>query len=355
MIVTPVAATKRVLVALSGGVDSAVCVHLLKAQGFEVRAVVMKMSDLHGATVAAAQEAADALGIPLAVLDLRKAFEESVIDYFVGEYLHGRTPNPCVVCNPRVKFHFLMKEADREGCAFAATGHYARIERENGVARLYRAASLKRDQSYMLYRLGQTELSRLLFPLGGMDKPEVRAIATMEGLSCAKAPDSQENCFIADNDYAAYIRDKVGANRVLPGELVGPDGTICGMHTGIIDYTVGQRKGLGVALGRPVFVREIDAVNNRVLLADAGQDVFSEAVIGSVTTIDGQPLGEDGGVKLRFTAKIRSAATPTPVLVEALHGKRAHIIFDEPQRAVAKGQSLVLYDGERVIGGGFIE
>lgn len=340
----------RVLVALSGGVDSAVCVRLLQERGCDVRAAVMKMSDLHDATVAAAQEAADALGIPLAVLDLRREFEAEVIDYFVGEYLHGRTPNPCVVCNPKIKFRFLMEEADRQSCAFAATGHYARIRKADGAARLYRAASLKRDQSYMLYRLTQRELSRLLLPLGDMDKPEVRAIAEREGLSCANAPDSQENCFIADNDYAAFIRNKVGAERVLPGELVAPDGTVCGQHTGIIDYTVGQRKGLGVALGRPVFVREIDTEQNRVLLADAGQDHFCEAVIDDVTTSDGLPL-----VAGAAQAKIRSAAVPVPVQVEPLGEKRAHIFFDEPQRAVAKGQSIVLYDGDLVLGGGFIE
>ena len=340
----------RVLVALSGGVDSAVCVRLLQKQGCDVRAAVMKMSDLHDATVAAAREAADALGVPLTVLDLRREFEASVIDYFVGEYLRGRTPNPCVVCNPRIKFRFLIEEADRQGCAFAATGHYARVERDGGGARLYRAASLRRDQSYMLYRLTQRELSRLILPLGGMDKPEVRVIAEREELPCAGAPDSQENCFIADNDYAAYIRGKVGAERVLPGELVAPDGTVCGQHTGIIDYTVGQRKGLGVALGRPVFVREIDAEHNRVLLADAGQDRFHEAVIADVTAPDGLPLRAGAA-----QAKIRSAAVPVPARVEPLGEKRAHILFDEPQRAVARGQSIVLYDGDLVLGGGFIE
>ena len=222
----------RVLVALSGGVDSTVCVHLLKEQGYDVRAAVMLMSDLHTSTVEAARSSADSLGIPLTVLDLRKEFEENVISYFLREYSRGRTPNPCVMCNPTVKFKALIDEADRQDCAFAATGHYARIEQENGVYRVRRGASLERDQSYMLYRLGQRELSRLLFPLAELQKPRVREIAAKLSLEAAEKPDSQENCFIEGTDYAAYIVGRLG--EVPAGDFIAPDGSVCGRHKGII-------------------------------------------------------------------------------------------------------------------------
>ena len=201
----------------------------------------------------------------------------------------------------------------------------------------------------MLYRLTQRELSRLLFPLAELEKPRVRELAAAYGLSCADKPDSQENCFIAGTDYTAFLRARLGG---LPeGDFIAPDGSVCGRHRGIACYTVGQRRGLGVALGRPVFIREIDSVSNRIYLADAGGDRFSEAVIGSVTTISGDPPGGE----FEAEVKIRSAASPVPARIVPLPGKRARVLFPEEIRAVAKGQSIVAYEGDTVWGGGFIE
>lgn len=341
-------AAAKVLVALSGGVDSSVCVHLLKRQGYAVSATVMKMTELHQKAVDAAKEAADALGIPLTVLDMQKEFEENVISYFVEEYRQGRTPNPCVRCNPTVKFHALFAEMERQGCEYAASGHYARVERgADGITRLLRGKSLARDQSYMLYRLAQPELSRLLLPLGELEKPEVRRIAAELGLSCADAPDSQENCFIEGKDYAAFIRARAG--ELPPGDFIAPDGRVCGTHRGIASYTVGQRKGLGIALGRPVFVRRIDPQTNRIYLADAGQDTVEEAALSDVV-YPSLPRQEEFSAQV----KVRSAALPVGASITPLPEGQAIVRFLQPQRAVAPGQSVVFYEGDTVIGGGIL-
>lgn len=343
------AIAKKVLVALSGGVDSSVCVHLLKEQGYDVEAVVLNMSEYHGDTVTAARESADSLGIVLHVADMTKQFEENVISYFINEYRNGRTPNPCIVCNPTVKFKTLISVADEKGCDFVATGHYARLEHTDSGTKLLRGESVARDQSYMLHRLTQRELSRLIFPLCDMEKDEVRRIAASLGLSCATKPDSQENCFIPDNDYRGFIERRMG--KAQKGEFIAPDGTACGEHKGILHYTVGQRKGLGIALGRPVFVSEIDPVQNKIFLAEQGNDVKEDAVISDINVIAGGEFAEE------FTAevKIRSAAVPVPARVIPLGDKRARIVFSKPMRAVAKGQSIVIYQGDYVLGGGFIE
>lgn len=344
--------SNKVMVALSGGVDSSVCVRLLQEQGLEVHAVVMRMSDLHGETVEAAHAVANTLGVPLTELDLRQEFEHEIIAYFVREYANGRTPNPCIVCNPTIKFRHLLAEANRQNCRWIATGHYARVERTaDGEATLLRGRSVARDQSYMLYRLGQDVLTRLLLPIGEREKPEVRQIAADIALPSADKPDSQENCFIAGTDYTAFLSERLG--HMPEGDFIAPDGSVCGRHRGLYRYTVGQRKGLGIALGRPVFVRRLEPATNRVYLADAGGDVVTEAMVSDLTAISGHPFSE------AFSAdvKIRSAAVPTPAKVEPLDGGRARVVFVSPQRAVAPGQSIVFYekDCDRVLGGGFIE
>lgn len=342
------AMNKRVLVALSGGVDSSVCVHLLKEQGYEVGGVVLNMSPAHGSTVAAAEESAAAFGIPLIVKDMAGEFQKNVVDYFISEYRAARTPNPCIRCNPTVKFAALARAAADNGYDFMATGHYAAVEEKNGSYLLKRAGCLKRDQSYMLYRLGQKELSRLIFPLNRMEKDEVRAIASALGLSCASKPDSQEICFIPDNDYAGYIERACG--KMPEGDFVAPDGSVCGKHKGILHYTVGQRKRLGIALGEPVFIRRIDAHTNRIYLARAGEDVVNTVVVGSLTAPDGKPFPE------RFSCgvKLRSTAQPVPAEV-TVAGETAELSFAAPQRVVANGQSAVFYDGDVVLGGGIIQ
>lgn len=338
---------KRVLVALSGGVDSSVCVHLLQQQGYEVGGVVLKMSPAHDSTVKAAEASAAAFHIPLLVKDMTEAFEDKVVRYFMEEYRHARTPNPCIFCNPLVKFAALVEAADENGYGLIATGHYAAIEERDGIYHLMRAGCKRRDQSYMLYRLGQRELSRLLFPLHNMEKDEVRAIARDVKLHCADAPDSQEICFIPDNDYAGYIERRSG--KLPEGDFIAPDGTVCGRHKGLLHYTVGQRKGLGIALGEPVFIKRINAAENRIYLARAGEDTVKTIFVDQLTTPTGIPLPE------RFSAqvKLRSVAQPEPVEV-AIKGGKAILQFERPQRVVAPGQSAVFYNGDEVFGGGVI-
>lgn len=340
---------KRVLMALSGGVDSSAGVYLLKQQGYEVGGVVLKMSPAHEETVAAAKEAAAALGVPLFVKDMTEAFEQTVVSYFMEEYKAGRTPNPCIRCNPTVKFRALLETADEQGYGWIATGHYAGLERKDGVTWLKRAECRRRDQSYMLYRLGQDVLSRLILPLAGLEKPQVRELARQAGLSCADKPDSQEICFIPDNDYAGFIERRLGPSP--EGEFIAPWGGVCGKHRGILHYTVGQRKKLGIALGEPVFIREIDPQQNRIYLARAGEDTITKVTLADFAIPSEQPLPE------RFSArvKLRSAAEPveTQVVFDA-ETRSAELLLAEPYRVVAKGQSAVLYDGDTVLGGGII-
>ena len=340
---------KRVLMALSGGVDSSAGVYLLKQQGYEVGGVVLKMSPAHEETVAAAKEAAAALGVPLFVKDMTEAFEQTVVSYFMEEYKAGRTPNPCIRCNPTVKFRALLETADEQGYDWIATGHYAGLERKDGVTWLKRAECRRRDQSYMLYRLGQDVLSRLILPLAGLEKPQVRELARQAGLSCADKPDSQEICFIPDNDYAGFIERRLGPSP--EGEFIAPWGGVCGKHRGILHYTVGQRKKLGIALGEPVFIREIDPQQNRIYLARAGEDTITKVTLADFAIPSAQPLPE------RFSArvKLRSAAEPveTQVVFDA-ETRSAELLLAEPYRVVAKGQSAVLYDGDTVLGGSII-
>lgn len=311
--------------------------------------VVLKMSPAHEETVAAAKEAAAALGVPLFVKDMTEAFEQTVVSYFMEEYKAGRTPNPCIRCNPTVKFRALLETADEQGYDWIATGHYAGLERKDGVTWLKRAECRRRDQSYMLYRLGQDVLSRLILPLAGLEKPQVRELARQAGLSCADKPDSQEICFIPDNDYAGFIERRLGPSP--EGEFIAPRGGVCGKHRGILHYTVGQRKKLGIALGEPVFIREIDPQQNRIYLARAGEDTITKVTLADFAIPSEQPLPE------RFSArvKLRSAAEPveTQVVFDA-ETRSAELLLAEPYRVVAKGQSAVLYDGDTVLGGGII-
>lgn len=340
---------KTVMLALSGGVDSSVCAELLKKDGYEVRAVVMKMSDAHEGTVESAKAAAKALEIPLTVLDLREQFKEKIIDSFICDYKNGRTPNPCVICNPLIKFNYLLKTADEQGCDYIATGHYAQIGFENERYFIKRSESSARDQSYMLYRLSQEVLSRLILPLSAFEKSEVREKARELNLSCAEAPDSQENCFIPDNDYGAYIEKHSGS--CPKGDFIAPDGSVCGRHKGIIHYTVGQRKGLGIALGQPVFIKEIDAQENRIYLAFDGGQYRDKITVKDCVFMLKSALSEP----TRAQVKIRSAARAENALLTPLSDGRIQVKFDEAVKAPAKGQSAVFYINDAVLGGGFIQ
>lgn len=352
----PAISTKdKILAALSGGVDSSVCVRLLQDMGYDVSAVVLDMSPAHAQTVAAAKEAADSLGVPLHIKNMHDEFQKNVINYFTDSYRRGITPNPCVVCNPKVKFKALIDAADELGIKYIATGHYASIVNDGGIYKIKPSLSAARDQSYMLYRLGQDVLSRLILPLSDLDKPRVREIAAELGLSCANAPDSQENCFIPDNDYAKYIEEHCGASP--RGEFISPEGKVCGEHRGIIHYTVGQRKRLGIALGRPVFIKRIDPKTNRIYLADSGNEFADSVMLSDVVTASGKQINSE----FKCFVKIRSVSDPAaakvvPASCPHADGYHAEVIFDTPQRAPAKGQSVVMYDlNGCVIGGGFIE
>ena len=339
---------KRVLLAMSGGVDSSAAAVLLREQGYEVAGVVLKMSPAHGQTVEDAKTAASQLGIPLFVKDMTAEFDREVVSYFAAEYRKGRTPNPCVVCNPKLKFKALLDTANAEGYDWIATGHYAGLRRENGVTYLTKGENLERDQSYMLCRLGQDVLSRLMFPLSHLPKPQVREIAEKAGLSCAKKPDSQEICFIPDNDYARFIEERLGKSE--PGEFISPEGLPCGIHQGIIHYTIGQRKGLGIALGRPVFVKSIDPATNRVYLADAADSFEEEVFLTDLSCTF--PNSIHSGMEAEV--KIRSRANPAKSTLTLENGL-VRVRFAEPQRAPAPGQTGAIYQGDVVLGGGFIE
>ncbi len=349
MSVKPAMSNKRILVALSGGVDSSACVFLLQKAGYDVSAVVLDLSPPHAQTVEAARETAAALGIPLYVAKDYARFETNVIRPFADAYRAGKTPNPCVICNPTTKFALLLEKADELGIELVATGHYASVEKRNGRYLLKKAGCLERDQSYMLYRLSQQQLSRLILPLHSLPKSQVRAIAEEAGLSCASKPDSQEICFIPDNDYAAYVEALTGP--MAEGDFISPEGQVCGRHKGLLHYTVGQRKGLGIALGRPVFVREIDPVDNVIRLAYAGGEYAKGVALSALNWI-----GMDGlSSPLRAGVKIRSMAKEADATITPLAEGRVQVEFDTPQRAPAPGQSCVFYDGDYVIGGGFID
>ncbi len=340
------APSKRVLLALSGGVDSSVAAIILKQQGYDVAGIVMKMSAAHEPTVEAAKTAANSLGIELTVLDLTEVFKAEIIDYFAEEYLCGRTPSPCVRCNQRVKFKYLLKAADEMGFDYVATGHYAEIINDSGVYKLLKSENEKRDQSYMLAGLGQDVLSRLICPLCGMEKDAVRAIANENGLECHDAPDSEENCFIPDNDYAKYIEENY--RKVDSGDFISPEGKVCGRHSGIIHYTIGQRKGLGVALGKPCYVTEIDPVSNRVKLG------YERATTDKILLCEVNEMFPDS-IKDgdRVLCKLRSTGKPLECTVKR-EDDNVWLLLDSPTPTVPNGQAGVLYSERIVLGGGKI-
>ncbi len=337
-----------VLVALSGGVDSAVTVRILQEQGFKVQGAVIQFSSAHQKAVAAAQLAAKELDILLHVIDGQALFEKEVITPFCQMYASGCTPSPCLLCNPTVKFHLLCQKADELGIYFIASGHYANCEEKNGHFWIAKAESAKRDQSYMLYRLPQTILERLCLPLGHFEKTLIREMAKERGLSSAKAPDSQEICFIPNGDYASYIESRGISGK--QGRFIGPDGQDLGCHRGVMHYTVGQRKGLGIALGEVVFVRQITEDGN-VLLARAGEEYSSEIELWKVHCGHTEPFCAGQ----RYEVKIRSAAKPVPCQITQVNNESLCITFDCPQRAAAPGQHAVLYQNQYVVGGGEIK
>lgn len=346
----------RVAVAMSGGVDSAAAALLLQQAGYEVWGVTLRLQSCAGAVEAAeaeidaARRAAEALGIPHRVLDLRERFRSAVMDRFVSEYLAGRTPNPCVDCNREIKFGALLDWVLEQGADYLSTGHYARVDRagENGRWRLLRGTDRRKDQSYVLYQLTQRQLSHLLLPLGSYDKPAIRSLVESRGLSNARKADSQDICFIPDGDYAAFLA-RSGAELV-PGDFVDQTGRVLGRHKGLPCYTPGQRKGLGVSAGEPVYVLRKEAASNRIVLGPDSALYTTELTAERVNWLSVPP--PEG--PMAVTAKTRYTQREAAATAELLPDGRLRVIFQEPQRAVTAGQAVVLYVGDAVAGGGTI-
>lgn len=347
---------KTVAVGMSGGVDSSVAAAVLKEKGYHVIGVTMRLWDggeeVYQNTVEDARRVADALGIEHHALDFRQEFEGAVMEYFTREYLSGRTPNPCIACNKALKFGAMRTAAAELGAQKIATGHYGRVVRgEDGLWRLMRAENREKDQTYVLYHLSQEQLSGVLLPLGDFrDKETIRKKAEELALPVAQKPDSQEICFIPDNDYAGFILRRTGTEPP-EGDFVDGSGHVLGRHRGILHYTIGQRKGLGIAFGKPMFVTRIDAGTNRIVLGESGTEFSSSLMAGDLNFI----LPMDLSQKRKVLAKVRYAAKAAPAQLW-MDGGRIYVEFETPQRAVTPGQAVVFYDETDtfVLGGGTI-
>ncbi len=341
----PTAEKKKVLVGMSGGVDSTVSARLLMDKGYTVIGAALVFSD--NTDISPAYRAAEELGIELVSEDCREDFKKYVISDFASEYLSGRTPNPCVVCNRYVKMKRLNELSERLGCDFFATGHYALPKKlSNGRYAIAIGSDIKKDQSYMLWGLGQSEISRFIAPLALFEKSKTLEMARSESFSSALSKESQDICFIPDGDYVSYIKE----NFSIPegGEFVLPDGKAVGKHEGILGYTVGQRKGLGIALGYPAFVTDIDPVSRKITLSKSEEAYKSEILVSDIV-FQGFEEGTEG--EFYLDVKIRYAAKPVPARVR-LEKERAWVCFDEPVRTPAPGQSCVFYrDGAIMLGG----
>ena len=339
----------KIAVAMSGGVDSSVAAVLLKEAGHEVTGVTMRITDNTRAEKDAA-DIAGRLGITHHVIDLRELFTEKIIDYFCGEYGRGRTPNPCVLCNRHIKFGALREEAERLGAEYFATGHYTRIEQDSrGRYILKKGRNKHKDQSYFLYRLTQGQLGRTMFPVGEMTKDEVRKIAAEMGLSSATRPESQEICFIPDNDHAAFVA-RYTAETSRPGPIRDEDGQTVGQHRGITQYTIGQRKGLGIAAAEPLYVTDIEPASDTVVVGTKEQIYDTELMADDLNWIAIDAPERPIPVK----AKIRHRHAEAEATVEPRGDGTIYVKFSLPQAAITPGQSVVFYDGDKVLGGGTI-
>jgi tRNA-uridine 2-sulfurtransferase len=356
----------RVVVAMSGGVDSSVVAAMLKDEGYDVIGVTLQLYD-HGAAVHRAKSccagqdihdarrAAEKIGIPHYVLDYESRFKEAVMDRFADSYIAGETPIPCVSCNQTVKFHDLLKTAKDLGADVLATGHYVRSRASGNKRSLYRPADLDRDQSYFLFATTQEQLDFLRFPLGGLPKAEVRELARKYGLAIADKPDSQDICFVPNGNYADVIR-KLRPNAAEPGEIVHMDGRVLGTHDGIIHFTIGQRRGIGIATGEPLYVVRLDANQRRVVVGPREALATRKIFLREVNWIGDLPL--EDGAEIDLFAKVRSTRPPAPAILRRT-GDVVSVELVTGETGVAPGQACVFFDSDtdeaRVLGGGWID
>ncbi len=353
---------KKALIAMSGGVDSSVAAFLMKQRGWDCTGITLKLFDKDedekaDRTCCSLDDVEDArsvcrkIGIPYYVYNFQDSFRDTVVKRFISAYEEGRTPNPCIDCNRFIKFEKLMRRSEELQADCVVTGHYATVEydEEKGRYLLKKSVDLSKDQSYVLYSLTQYQLSRTVFPLGEMTKEQTRALAEELGLINADKRDSQDICFVPDGDYAGFIERYTG--KTYPnGDFVDESGRVLGEHKGIIRYTVGQRKGLGLALPHPVYVKEKNLEENKVVLCDNASLFSRELLANDINLISVDRIDEP----LRVCARVRYNQKEQPATVWQLDDDTIRVVFDEPQRAISKGQAVVLYDGDYVLGGGTI-
>jgi tRNA-specific 2-thiouridylase len=354
----------RIVVAMSGGVDSSVTAGWLKEQGHEVIGISLQLHDMAEkvenefgtccslSDIMDARRVAEKLEIPFYVNNMEEEFREAVVDDFIQEYLNGRTPNPCIRCNEKVKFRQLMDWALDLGADYLATGHYAtvRLNQDNQQVELYKGGDNDKDQSYFLFAMKQKDLAKTLFPIGGFEKKVVRDLAIKYGLLVANKPDSQEICFVQAKSYKDFIEEEVPKALLKPGNIVDPDGNVLGQHTGLHQFTIGQRKGLGVHGKEPLFVLALRGKSNEVVVGPE-QNLFRKSALVSNVSWINAPVNSPKKV----LAKIRYRSKESPVEVSPTAEGKLEVKFEIPQRAITPGQAMVFYEGEKVIGGGWIE
>ena len=336
---------------MSGGVDSSVTAALLQKQGMQVEGVTMKLTSGLCCDIGSAQAVCSLLGIPHHMIDAQVEFSQSVITDFVSEYCKGRTPNPCIKCNDLIKFNLLLQYGRSQGFDFIATGHYARIEQE--TSRRYvlkKGIDQGKDQSYFLYRLTQDQMKHVLFPLGTMRKTEVRSLARELNLPAAERPESQEICFVPNDDYRSFLKEHAPGT-LTPGEMVMIDGTVVGRHDGVAFFTVGQRRHLGVAAGERLYVVKTEPDTNRIVLGKHSELATREMKVSQVNFIGIDSLHDP----MKAMVKIRYRSSLVSAVIKPAGPDRVQIVFDQPVHGVCPGQAAVFYDGDMVVGGGTIE